>query len=103
MKALRDEIIRGYVISFFYTCEDLGAKVTASIANFGTGVKAPYNVEREHRLLKTFITSDDQMERSRASSALLNMRSKSFADLLRARLVAREGESRRGSEQPRES
>jgi len=88
LAALRAEL-GGYLCGFFSTPDELAAIASAAIVrNLELG-RAPFDAQREHRLLKSWRAATTlPAERVRAAQALVNMGSPRYMAAIKERLLA---------------
>ena len=88
LAALRAELGERYLCGFFSTPDELAAVASAAIVrNLDLG-RAPFDAQREHRLIKSWrATNTLPAERVRAAQALVNMGSPRYVAAIKERLL----------------
>lgn len=88
LAALRAELSEHYLCGFFSTPDELAAVASASIVrNLDLG-RAPFDAQRENRLIKSWrATNTLSVERVRAAQALVNMGSPRYVAAIKERLL----------------
>jgi HEAT repeat protein len=88
LAALRGELGERYLCGFFSTPDELAAVASAAIVrNLELG-RAPFDAQREHRLIKNWrATNTLPAERVRAAQALINMGSPRYVAAIKERLL----------------
>jgi HEAT repeat protein len=88
LAALRAELSERYLCGFFSTPDELAAVASAAIVrNLDLG-RAPFDAQREHRLIKSWrSTKTLPAERVRAAQALVNMGSPLYVAAVKERLL----------------
>ena len=88
LTALRGELGERYLCGFFSTPDELAAVASAAIVrNLELG-RAPFDAQREHRLIKNWrATNTLPAERVRAAQALINMGSPRYVAAIKERLL----------------
>lgn len=86
---LRAELAEQYLCGFFTTPDELAAIASAAIVrNLDLG-RAPFDAQREHRLMKSWrAAGSPPAERVRAAQALVNMGSPRYVAAIKERLLA---------------
>ncbi len=88
LAALRAELSERYLSGFFHTPDELAAVASAAIVrNLDLG-RAPFDAQREHRLIRSWRDRrSTPVERVRASQALVNMGSPRYAAAIKERVL----------------
>jgi hypothetical protein len=88
LAALRAEIGERYLCGFFSTPDELAAVASAAIVRNRDLGRAPFDAQREHRLMKNWrATNTLPAERVRAAQALVNMGSPRYVAAIKERLL----------------
>jgi hypothetical protein len=73
LRNLRADIEAQFTVDYFSTPADLAMRVTTAVAAWAGPFRTPQDVEREHRLMKSWLYSREPFEKERARQALRNM------------------------------
>ncbi|MDO9285437.1 MAG: DUF4062 domain-containing protein [Aquabacterium sp.] len=94
LAALRAELGEAYLCGFFSTPDELAAIASAAIVRNLELDRAPFDAQREHRLMKAWrSTRSLPAERVRAAQALANMGSPRYVAAIKEQLLAADAQS----------
>ena len=91
LQNLRADIEAEFVVDYFSTPSDLAVRVSTAVAAWNAPLRTPQEVEREHRLMRSWLYAREPVERERARQALRNMASTRYIALLRQFLMDEQG------------